>query len=65
MEEIPTKEVLSPADLQRMLPIGRTKLFSLLSDGSIPSYKVGRLRLIKRVDVDRWLEKNRYIPEGQ
>jgi excisionase family DNA binding protein len=62
MEE---KEILSPSELQEILPIGRTKLYALLSDGSIPSYKVGRLRLIKRDDVWQWLEANKYTPEDR
>jgi excisionase family DNA binding protein len=64
-ETTPAKEVLSPAELQKMLPIGRTKVYSLLSAGSIPSYKVGRLRLIKKADVWRWLEENKYTPDGR
>jgi excisionase family DNA binding protein len=62
MREPPTREILSIADLQEIVPIGRTKLYSLLSEGSIPSYTVGRRRLVKRGDVNRWLEKHKYAP---
>jgi excisionase family DNA binding protein len=62
-ERLPAKkEILRPTELQEMLPIGRTKLYALLADGSIPSYKVGNLRLIRRSDVDKWLERHKYTP---
>ncbi len=57
MREPPTREILTIADLQEVLPIGRTKLYSLLSEGSIPSFKVGRRRLVRRGDVNRWIER--------
>jgi excisionase family DNA binding protein len=64
MEQRPPakKEILRPTELQEMLPIGRTKLYALLADGFIPSYKVGKLRLIMRSDVDIWLKKHKYTP---
>ncbi len=57
MREGPTREILTIADLQEVLPIGRTKLYSLLSEGLIPSFKVGRRRLVRRGDVNKWIDE--------
>jgi len=32
----------------------------MLRDGEIPSYKIGRIRRIRRRDVETWLERNKF-----
>jgi excisionase family DNA binding protein len=36
--------------------ISRSKLYELLNEGEVPSVKIGRRRLIRVADLDRWLE---------
>ena len=49
-------------ELVRWLGLGRTKTYEMLRSGEIPSYKIGRVRRIRRRDVEAWLERNRYYP---
>lgn len=53
------KEWYSPDELWRWLGLGRTKTYELLQSGEIPSYKIGRVRRIRRQDIEAWLECNR------
>ena len=55
-------EMLTTDELIRWLGLGRTKVYELLRSGEIPSYKIGRVRRIRRQDVEAWLERNRYQP---
>jgi excisionase family DNA binding protein len=51
-----TKRLLSADELARELGVGRTTAYSLLWSGTIPSMKVGRLRKVRRSDVDAFIE---------
>lgn len=53
------EEWMTPEELRSWLGIGSTKCYELLSGGEIPSYKIGRLRRIRRSDVESWLEGQR------
>jgi excisionase family DNA binding protein len=61
-EHLDTDVFISPEELMRYLKLGRTKVYELLAQGTIPSYLVGRLRRVKREDVDRWLEAQKQVP---
>ncbi len=50
-----TKRLLSADELARELGVGRTTAYSLLWSGTIPSMKVGRLRKVRREDVEAFL----------
>jgi excisionase family DNA binding protein len=56
------REWLTSSELQAWLGLGRTKVFELLNDpeGGIPNYRIGRKIIIRRRDVENWLEQNRY-----
>lgn len=54
------KDWYSPDELWRWLGLGRTKIYELLRCGEIPSYKIGRVRRIRRQDIEAWLERKRY-----
>jgi excisionase family DNA binding protein len=56
------KEWFTTEGLVRWLGLGRTKTYELLRSGELPSYKIGRVRRIRRRDVEAWLERNRYRP---
>ena len=57
-----TTEWMSSEELRRWLGLGKTKTQILLQSGAIPSYKIGRIRRIRRDDVEQWLEEHRYEP---
>jgi excisionase family DNA binding protein len=50
-----TKRLLSAEELARELGIGRTSAYSLLWSGAIPSMKLGRLRKVRREDLEAYL----------
>lgn len=52
--------LISPAQLQDWLGLGRTKTYELLQSGGIRSYRVGRLVRVRKDDVEEFLERNRY-----
>ena len=62
MEMRNEKEWFTADELIRWLWLGRTKTYELLQSGEIPNYKIGRVRRIRRKDVEAWLERNRYRP---
>ena len=45
------KDVLTPAQTQKMLGIGRTKMYGLIRDGIIPSRKIGGQYFIRKADI--------------
>ena len=61
----PAGDMLSPSQLQAWLGLGKTKTFELLASGEIPSYKIGKRRIVRTSEVEQWLEGCRYIPGGQ
>jgi excisionase family DNA binding protein len=56
------KEWFTTDELVRWLGLGRTKTYELLRSGEIPSYKIGRIRRIRRQDIEAWLERNKFRP---
>ena len=56
------KEWFTTDELVHWLGPGRTKTYAMLRSGEIPSYKIGRVRRIRRQDVETWLESNRFRP---
>jgi excisionase family DNA binding protein len=52
--------LVSPAQLQAWLGCGRTKIYELLQNGEIPSYRIGRLVRVRREDLEEFLERHRY-----
>jgi excisionase family DNA binding protein len=55
-QEVRAKETLSPEDVAVLVGCKRTSAYKLLADGSIPSFTVGRLRRVRRADVERFIE---------
>lgn len=57
MSADPTIEPLAfdVESLTRVLPLGRTTLYQLIARGELPSFKVGRRRLIARSAVEQFL----------
>jgi excisionase family DNA binding protein len=56
-DEPQRREVLSPDQLAEYLGCGRTTAYALLRERRIPSFTVGRLRRIRRRDVDSYVSE--------
>ena len=63
MTENTQKEWLTVSELYAWLPLGRTKVYDLLQS-EIPNYRVGRKIMVRRQDVEAWLEKNHCRPDA-
>jgi excisionase family DNA binding protein len=62
-DEQQQREVISPNQLAEYLGCGRSSAYQLLRSGQIPSFKLGRLRRIRRRDVDRYVAE--LVDEGR
>lgn len=49
-------ELLSLNDLAEYLSCSRTFAANLVSDGTIPSFKIGTLRRVRKADLDDYIE---------
>lgn len=52
-----SKELLGPEELAEVLGCGRTYTYQLLRNQAIPSFKLGKLRKVRRRDVERFIEE--------
>ena len=50
-------ELMSPEQLAEYLGIGRTFAYQLLAQKRIPSFTIGKLRRVRKADVDRYIEE--------
>ena len=48
---------VTPTEATRLLSVGRTKMYSLLKNGEIPSVRVGRKILIPTAELEAWLHR--------
>ena len=55
-------EWLTAPQLYGWLALGRTTVYALLQNGDIPSYRLGRKIMVRRQDVEAWLENHRHQP---
>ena len=56
-DEVRVKETLTPEDVAVLVGCKRTTAYKLLAEGAIPSFAIGRLRRIRRADVERFIEE--------
>lgn len=52
-----SKELLGPEELAEVLGCSRTYAYQLLRNQAIPSFKLGKLRKVRRRDVERFIEE--------
>lgn len=50
---------LTIAELANYLKLGRTKLYQMAQDGSIPASKVGNQWRFDREEIDAWMKRQR------
>jgi excisionase family DNA binding protein len=49
--------LLRAAEAAKLLALGRTKVYELMANGSIPSVKIGRAVRIPRAGLERWVRQ--------
>ncbi len=58
-------EILTSREAQRLLKIGRTKLWALTKTGHLPAYRIGAGKTsalrYKRMELMKWLDANRIV----
>jgi excisionase family DNA binding protein len=54
------QEFISLNELQKILAIGRTKAYDLVTSGDLPAVRIGRSIRISKQDLTDWLERQRY-----
>lgn len=48
--------LLSPAQVGQLIGVSRSKVFEMIAAGALPpSYKLGRARKFKRLDIEKWV----------
>ncbi len=62
MEKSTDQEWLSLKDMERMLGIGSTKAYELVTSGEVPAVRIGRSIRISKTELEAWLERQPYIP---
>jgi excisionase family DNA binding protein len=48
--------LISPEELRQFLGLGRTYTYQLLASGAIPSVRIGRLRKVRRAEVEQFID---------
>ena len=64
-EEVRAKETLSPEEMAIVLGCGRTTAYRLLKDSEVPSFTIGRLRRVRRADVERYIAGRVGVQRGE
>ena len=54
-EAVRGKETLTVEDAAVLVGCGRSFMYRLIADGAIPSYRIGRLRRVRRLDVEAYV----------
>lgn len=58
------EKLLTIEELCKELGIGRSKAYQLLKDKQIPSGKIGRRILVRRSDVDQYIDRILNVKQG-
>ena len=56
------KLLLSVTEAARLLGISRNLAYSLISEGRLPSIRLGRRVLVARQALERWIERQIELP---
>jgi excisionase family DNA binding protein len=54
------QEFISLNQLQKILGIGRTKAYDLVTSGDLPAVRIGRIICVDKRDLTDWLESQKY-----
>lgn len=50
-------EALNPEQAAKLAGIGRTAVYLAMGSGDLPSFKIGKRRLVRRESVTAWLAR--------
>lgn len=50
--------VLTPEQVAEVLSLSRSTAYHLIETGELPSVRIGRLRRVRKVDLERWVEEH-------
>jgi len=50
--------VFTPEEVAELLCVSRYTVYRLIEQGNIPSVHIGRLRRVRKVDLERWMEEH-------
>lgn len=61
------KEFMTIREVAEFLGCGRNQSYKIIQPGpqALPAYRCGRKVLVRKADLEDWLEKNRYQPERE
>ncbi len=59
-----TEYLMSPDEVRQYLGLSRTYTYRLLATGAIPCVRIGRLRKVRPMDLERFIETNLEHTEG-
>jgi excisionase family DNA binding protein len=54
-------EFMKVAEVAQELRIARSRAYELVANGTIPAVKIGRSVRVRRKELERWLEGQRYL----
>jgi len=52
----PEKKILLPLEAAAILRISKSEVYRLLATGGLPHVAIGKRKIIRREDLDAWLE---------
>jgi excisionase family DNA binding protein len=50
--------VFTPDEVAELLCVSRYTVYRLIEQGEIPTVRIGRLRRVRKVDLERWMEEH-------
>lgn len=55
-EATPAPAMLRIEEVARRIGLSRSKTYSLITTGELPSVSIGRSRRVRSADLDRWID---------
>ena len=62
MTNIAEREVVTVAEVARILGVSRLTAYHLVWDGRLPSFKVGRLIRVRKIDLAEYRKRHPTVP---
>lgn len=60
MTEEPQREYYTLAEVRKILSIGKSKCYEIVSNGELPAIRVGKAIRVHRADLEAWAARNRH-----
>ena len=59
----PNSDLMTTKELMDYLHVSRTKVWELVNKKGLPAFRIGGDYRYRRVEVDAWIESQRFVPE--